>query len=249
MAHHIFPSQNAVGSFNGYSSRYIYEPTNVQYALRMSRSPLPSYCYTGCSFSIVASALSLDIGAGEFIINGYWCVSDATDRLTGLTANMTGTNGYYYGANYIWAVLDFSSGIVTAFHYASNTTGTAPSTNSLLLGVAYTDANDVTSVDNCRLNYHSINGSYLGSGTANRYIFIGARPRIIGMTVKSAAGAAANIGVFHYTTNDGTKAADSNIASCVYPWSEEYGFKVSHDATYGSLNASGGLRYYYFVAL
>lgn len=183
MAVIAFPSENAVGTLFGSSTRILRERHLATWLACGSTVKR----YVGAGFDVTAVPASngvrlLTSALDYAVIDGYFISYDATVTLTGLTDN----------THYIYAQLTKVSNLVTGWELLSNTTGTLPTDAVWLAMVVVTGGVAGTPTNVVKIPTGYISGSYAGNNVASgRLIFIGAPAqeiKLYGPTITSTTG-------------------------------------------------------------
>lgn len=178
MSFRVFPTENNVGIASGNEAQVIREALFAPLFDRRGKSPLTAFVDNGLTLTTVSNSLAVDVAVGTAVINGFLVsILGAAERISGLAASRAIT-----APNFIY--LQYSTdgnGLVNSASLVSNTTGVAPA-NSVLVGIAATDANQATTVVNSAPAPHPYEGSYVGNGATDRLIFLGWKPKLVIVT-------------------------------------------------------------------
>lgn len=176
MSFSIWPTESRVGAYqNDYSDR-VREAQLAGWILDRGRSPLAAFVADGLEIS-GGDGMTVNIASGRAFINGFMVVNSTTFNLSGIQDDDT---------NYIWLSLTRTSGLVTDATFSANTTGVAPSSDSVLVGKAVL-VSGATTPYNSLVNPRINSGSYVADYGGAVELFLGAQPKAVVVTIESGS--------------------------------------------------------------
>jgi|SRR5262245_8693012 len=242
MSKAVFPTENEIGLVFGKSPRILLERHLVTWQRYRSACALETFVYQGFALS-AGAGLSVNVASGDAIINGYWASNDATENHAALAASRSITTPNFIFAQLTRSGVD-SRLVLPGYVLVSNTTGTAPA-DSVLLGIAATDATSVIQVIDSRKAPTIVSGTYTGQGgndPADQYIFLGFQWKRVTVWGRWRQGTPSNLdaeaisipagGTLGWNSAVGQTADDEDIPLTAYAG---YGFVVHEDVEAGGV--------------
>lgn len=223
MAFSIWPTESRVGAYQDDYSDRVREAQLSNWILDRGRTGLDSFVVDGLDLTS-GTGLTVDIASGRAIIRGYIVVNSATYTIA-VTDDAT---------NYLWLSLSKSSSLVLDGTFTANTTGVAPSVDSVLLGKAVLVGGSTTCSTSLK-NPRILTGTIDPGDSLD--IFLGLQPYVvINSRCSTLDGAASGFGVgysigYGFGSTTGSSLVHSQAGSNGVPTISSYGFTSALTAT------------------